>query len=103
MARVRLCRCWRNWKIRADKISINVDGANVSFQNGKIAFSRGAAALILNFTGSSADLINDDNFIGESADLSEITPITYEQGDYQNIYGEKDSLEGGVTVTFTGV
>ena len=87
----------------ADKISINVDGANVSFQNGKIAFSRGAASLVLNFTGSSADLINDDNFIGESADLSEITPITYDQGEYNNIYGENDSLKGGITVTFTDV
>ena len=85
-----------------DKISINISGANVSFKDGKLTFSVGNASLILNFTGSSADLINDDNFISESADLSDITPLTYEQGNYQNIYDENDSLKDGVEVTFTG-
>ena len=86
-----------------DKIALNISGANVSFEDDKLTFSVDNAALVLNFTGSSADLINDDNFIGESADLSDITPITYEQGDYQNIYGEKDTLKGGIEITFSGV
>ena len=77
----------------ADKISINVDGANVSFEGGKLTFSRGGASLILNFGNSSADLIADDNFIAESADISDITPITYDQGDYQSV--EQLSIGGG--------
>ena len=95
-----------------DKISINIFGAIVSFKNYKLTFSVGDASLMLNFTGISADLINDDNFIGESSDLSDITPITYEQGDYQNIYesgNTQDTLSGtglnfpnAVPLTFRG-
>ena len=87
----------------ADKISVSIRGASVSYDNGEITFSVGNASLVLNFTGSSADLISDDNFIGESADLSDITPITYEQGDYQNIYvTSQASLSSDTGITFTG-
>lgn len=41
---------------------------------------------MLKFTGSSADLIADDNFIVNETQLDDITPITYEQNDYQNGY-----------------
>ena len=71
-----------------DKLSINISSANVSFEGGKLSFNVGNASLILNFTGSSADLIEDNNFISESADLGEISLITYEQGDYQ--FGEEN-------------
>ena len=87
----------------SDKISINISGANVSFKNGQLTFSIGNAALVLNFGGRSADLIDDDNFIGESADLSDITPITYEQGDYQPSYEpSRDTISSGIGITFTG-
>ena len=82
-----------------DRISVNLAGTSVSYKNGQLTFTYESASLVLNF--GSADLIDDDNFIGESADISDITPITYEQGDYQNIYGtNNDSLNGGVEITF---
>ena len=64
--------------------------------DGKLTFNVDNAALVLNFCGSSDDLINAENLIGESANISDITPITYGQGKYQNTYGENDSLKGGV-------
>ena len=84
-----------------DKLSINISSANVSFEGGKLSFNFGNASLILNFTGSSADLIEDNNFISESADLGEISPVTYEQGDYQNIYeNPPDTISSGTQITF---
>ena len=96
----------------ADKVSINVLGSNVSFKNGKLSFSVGNASLILNFMDSSSDLaessdvlIADNNFIGNDIQLDDITPITFEQGDYQNVYElgkTQDTLSSATDVTFTG-
>ena len=88
-----------------DKISMNILGATVSYKNGTLTFSVGNASLILNFIGSSADLIADNNFIGNDVQLDEITPITFEQGDYQNAYelgNSQDTLSGSTDITFTG-
>ncbi|MBQ6975445.1 MAG: hypothetical protein IJQ16_02710, partial [Selenomonadaceae bacterium] len=68
---------------------INIDlSASVSFKNGKLTFTYLSATLEINFGGSSsdlaesADLIADENFV-DGATIDEISPITYEQGDYQ--------------------
>ena len=92
-------------KFFVDKISMNILGATVSYKNGTLTFSVGNASLILNFIGSSADLIADNNFIGNDVQLDEITPITFEQGDYQNAYelgNSQDTLSGSTDITFTG-
>ena len=89
-----------------DRININLNlSANVSYKNGQLTFNIGGAMLIVNGSSSadlaeSADLIEDENFINGTT-LDDITPITYEQSEYQNIYGtNKDSLNGGVEITF---
>ena len=88
----------------SDRININLS-ANVSYKNGQLTFNIGGAMLIVNGSSSadlaeSADLIEDENFINGTT-LDDITPITYEQSEYQNIYGtNKDSLNGGVEITF---
>ena len=71
---------------------VNIDfSANVSYKDGKLSFKLGGATLLVSGNNSSADLaesadlFEDTNFIGGTT-LDDITPITYEQGDYQNIY-----------------
>ena len=70
----------------SDKVRFDISNAQVSFKNGKLTFNVGSSSLILNIgdsnLGSSADLIADDNFM-RGTTLGEITPITYEQGEYQ--------------------
>ena len=87
----------------SDKVRIDTANAKVSFAGGKITFSVDGSKLILNVgLGSSADLFDDDNFIG-STTIDDITPITYEQGEYQNIYdSNNNSLKCGFRITFTG-
>ena len=82
----------------SDKVMIDASKASVSFKNGKLTFNLGNASLVLNFNDrssdliESADLIADDNFIGNSSNLDDITPIVYEQGDYQNLYDISSNL-----------
>ena len=70
-----------------DRINIDLS-ASVSFKNGKLTFTYLSATLEINFGGSSsdlaesADLIADENFV-DGTTIDEISPITYEQGDYQ--------------------
>ena len=75
-----------------DRININL-AASVSYKNGQLTFNIGGAVLVVNGSNSSADLaesadlIEDENFV-EGTTLDEITPITYEQGEYQ--FGEEN-------------
>ena len=97
----------------ADKVSLDITNAQISFNNGKLTFDIGGASLVLNFMDNyadlveSADLISDDNFLGDTR-LDDITPIIYEQGEYKNLYdtplaSSQDTLPSGTSVTFANV
>ena len=83
-----------------DKVRLDISTAQVSFKDGVVTFtSSNGSKLILNGnSASSADLIDDDNFIGNTT-LDEITPITYEQGDYQ-FATTQDTISTDVQITF---
>ena len=74
----------------SDNIQIDPT-STVTFKDGTLKFSNGGASLLITVSGSaadlaeSADLFDDTNFV-DGTTLSEVMPITYEQGDYQNIY-----------------
>ena len=70
----------------ADKVRVDLATAQVSFKNGQLMFtsSTGGKLILNGDLGTSADLIDDDNFIG-STTIDDISPITYEQGDYQTV------------------
>ena len=70
----------------ADKVRVDFSTSQVSFKNGQLMFtsSTGGKLILNGDLGTSADLIDDDNFIG-STTIDDISPITYEQGDYQTV------------------
>ena len=85
---------------------IDTSTAQVSYKEGKLTFQDGDAVLVLNLSGTSSDLaessdlMKDENFIG-STTLDDITPINYEQGDYQTGYGAaRDTLSSNTTIAF---
>ncbi len=91
---------------RSDRVSINdVANTKVFYKNSDLIFKNSNAVLILKniaYTADSSDLITDYNFIGDTT-LSDITPLSYEQGDHQNIYdSNNNSLKGCFQITFTG-
>ena len=75
----------------SDRVSMDVSQAKVKYKGGKLIFTNGGSTLTLNGIGSSADLaesadlLADDNFITGTT-LDDITPVTCEQGEYQNLY-----------------
>ncbi len=96
----------------ADSVNIDVMNSQVSYTSDKLTFNIGNASLIINFANSSdladsADLIVDDNFICDTR-LDDITPITFEQSEYQNLYDTtfataRNTLASGTEITFAGV
>ena len=75
----------------SDNVQIDPTNATVTFKDGTLKFSNGVASLVIDVQSSSADLaesadlFDDRNFV-DGTTLDDITPITYEQGEYQNIY-----------------
>ena len=96
----------------ADRVNIDISKAQVAYKGGNVTFTVGSASLILNlnnysYLAESADLISDDNFICDTT-LDDITPITFEQGEYQNLYDTTfatahNTLSSGSEITFASV
>lgn len=93
-----------------DKILIDTSTAQVSYKNGQLTFNNGNAELVLNLAGNSlslaesADLMLDDNFM-DCTTLDEISPVTYEQCDYQNYYEfgtSQNTISSNADITFNG-
>ena len=83
----------------SDKVKLDIDAAQISYKDGQLTFSVGDSKLILNNDiSSSADLIDDNNFVGDTT-LDEISPITYEQGEIYNTTA-RDTLSSEVQITF---
>ena len=72
----------------SDRIIADVSKLDVSYKNGQLTFKGANSSLVLNNVASSADLaessdlISDNNLMKEENILSAITPVTYEQGEY---------------------
>ena len=72
-----------------DRVRVDISNTKVSYKDGKVTFttSTGSRIILNGDLSMSADLIDDDNFIGNTT-IDDITPITYEQGEYQ--FGEEN-------------
>ena len=72
----------------SDRIIADVSKLDVSYKNGQLTFKGANSSLVLNNVASSADLaessdlISDNNLVNDENVLAAITPVTYEQGEY---------------------
>ena len=87
----------------ADRVRFDLSNAQVSYKDGVVTFtsSTGSKIILNGNLGTSADLIDDDNFIG-STTIDDISPITYGQGEiYDNVFSTaREQIFNDVPITF---
>ncbi len=72
----------------SDRIIGDFSKLDVSYKNGQLILKSANSSLVLNNVASaadlaeSADLIADTNLVNDENILAAITPVTYEQGEY---------------------